>query len=411
MMSGTVLAQMLPMLLSPVMTRIFDPADYGVFGLYMAISGILTVLVTSHYNHAIMLPKDDEESVNVIGLCCVIAMAISAVLLLFFHLLHGTIAAYFDISSIGMWMYCVPLSVLLSGWYSALNYWTNRKCKYRRLAISRLAQTLITLMVQIVFGLLCEGAFGLLLGLLAGQLVSTVVLFAQIWRDDRQVFSEHLSRAKICSVAVQHKTFAYYLLPADFINAFNNQVPTVLLTKLASAAEVGKYNFTQRILGFPVTFIATSLVDVFKQRAIKDYNEQGNCRDIYIKTFKSLALAGLVPLVIVLGFAPELFGFVFGEKWRDAGVYAQLLSVMFYLRLVISPLSYIYYIAGRQKEDFLLHIVMALGTILSLYLGYSLFGSPKYMVLLFSINYSLIYLVYLIRSYKFARGGLPAEAN
>lgn len=411
MMSGTVLSQMLPILLSPIMTRIFSPTDYGIYGLYMAISGILNVLVTSHYNHAIMLPNEEDESVNIIGLCLVITVAVSILLSIMFQLLNKPIAIFFGIQSIAMWLYCVPLSVLLSGCYSALNYWTNKNCKYKRLAVSRMAQTIIMLSVQVVLGLIYKDVAGLLLGLLAGQLVSTLILFAQVWKDDGQKFSSTLGLNKIYSVAVKHKSFAYYLLPADFINAFNNQVPTFLLTKFASAAEVGKYNFTQRILGLPVTFISSSLIDVFKQRAISDYNQLGNCRDIYKKTFITLALLGLLPLLIILFTAPSLFAFVFGERWRDAGVYAQILSVMFYLRLVISPLSYIYYIVGKQREDFILHILMAIGTMVSLYLGYQLFNSPKYMVLLFSINYSIVYLIYLSRSYMFAKGNSKIKVN
>lgn len=409
LMSGTVLAQLLPMLMSPIMTRIFNPADYGLLGLYMAISGMFNVVVTSQYNHAIMLPDKDDDSINIIGLCIVISLITGLVALIGVLLMGAYICDFFGIEIIGSWLYVIPLTVFTSGVYVALSYWTNRRCKYKRLAISRIAQSVIIIIVQVTFGLMYQGPTGLLLGLIIGQLSSTMILLYQVWRDDKEAFITNLSTQKIKKMAITHRSFALYLLPADFINALNNQVPTFLLTKFAGTSEAGKYNFTQRILGLPSAFISAALVDVFKQRAISDYNKLGNCRDIFVKTFKTLVLLGIVPLLVILFAAPDIFDFLFGSRWREAGVYAQILSVMIYLRFIISPLSYVYYIVGRQKEDLMLHIVMALGTAFSLYAGYLIYHSPKYMVLFFSINYSLIYLVYLLRSYGFAKGNVNAK--
>lgn len=410
LMSGTVLAQMLPILLSPVMTRIFSPSDYGVLGLYMAISGILNVLVTSQYNHAIMLPDSDDDSINIIGVCYLIAIFASIFVFLIVILFSRQICSLFDSELLKLWLFLLPCSVMMSGCYSALNYWTNRKCKYKRLAISRIGQALISVSMQITLGLLYHGATGLLIGLLAGQLTSTLILLFQVWQDDKALFLKYIKLNSMRNMAISHRLFAFYLLPADFINAFNNQVPSLLLTKLAGISEVGKYNFTQRILGLPSSLISSSLVDVFKQRAISDYNSLGNCRAIYVKTFKTLSFLGFFPLLVILLAAPDIFDLVFGAVWREAGEYAQILSVMFYLRFVISPLSYVYYIAGRQKEDFVLHVIMLVGTACSLYLGYLLFKSPKYMMLFFSVSYSFIYLIYLFRSYTFAKGQSLSEA-
>jgi O-antigen/teichoic acid export membrane protein len=402
LMSGTVLGQLLPIAFSPVMTRLFTPADYGVLGIYTAFTGILGVMVTSQYNHAIMLPAEDEDSINVFGLCLAISLGIGvlvAAAVVFNNNVHHLVTVYRD-----SWLYLVPVSVVLAGWYTSLSCWTNRKSKYRRLAISRFGQAVVTIAIQLSFGLLYKGPAGLLLGLVGGQLTVTGLMAIQVWLEDRDAILRSLSAPVVRTMAAKHRSFAYYLLPADFINVFNNQIPTLLLNRFSVLSEVGSYNFSQRILGLPSALIASSITDVFRQKAISDYNATGNCREIFVKTFKVLALLGLVPLVVVLVGAPTLFALVFGAKWRDAGVYAQLLSVMFFLRFVVSPLSYIYYIVGKQKEDLVLHVVMAIGTVIALGVGYYFFGSPKWMIFLFSVSYSLIYLVYLVRSYTFTKG-------
>ena len=402
LMSGTVVAQALPMMVSPIMTRLFAPADYGVLGLYTAFTGILNVLVTSQYNHAIMLPPEDEDSINVLGLCCAISIG-TGVLVAAAVIFNNHIYRMVPVSQAD-WLYLVPLSVFLAGWYTALSYWTNRKNKYRRLSISRMGQALVTIVIQLTVGILYKGPWGLLLGLVGGQVTVTALMTVQVWMEDRDAILKSLSADGMRAMAGKHRSFAYYLLPADFINVFNSQIPTFLLYRFSVIAEVGSYNFSQRILGLPSSLIASSITDVFRQRAISDYNERGNCREIFVKTAKALALLGILPLVVTLVAAPPLFAFVFGAKWRDAGVYAQLLSVMFYLRFVVSPVAYVYYIAGKQREDMALHVVMAAGTTISLCVGYFVFGTAKWMIFLFSVNYSIIYLIYLVRSYGFAKG-------
>jgi len=402
LMSGTVVAQALPMIFAPIMTRLFSPADYGVLGVYMALTGMLNVLVTSQYNHAIMLPSEDEDSTNILGLCLAISIGLGVIAtaaVVFNNHVYRLVSV-----SHANWLYIVPLTVFLGGWYTALSFWTNRQNKYRRLAISRVGQAVATIAIQLTVGILYKGPWGLLLGLVGGQIAVTVLMTVQVWVEDRKSILGNLSAAGMRAMARKHRSFAYYVLPADFIMVFNSQIPTFLLYRFSVVAEVGSYNFSQRILGLPSTLIASSITDVFRQRAISDYNQLGNCREIFVKTFKALSLLGLVPLVVILVGAPTLFEWVFGARWRDAGVYAQLLSVMFFLRFVVSPLAYVYYIAGKQREDMALHVLLAAGTVLSLCLGYFLFGTAKWMIFLFSLNYSIIYLIYLVRSYGFAKG-------
>ena len=61
LMTGTGLAQAIPIAISPILTRIYTPEEFGVFALYMAIASILTVLVTGRYEMAILLPKKDPD--------------------------------------------------------------------------------------------------------------------------------------------------------------------------------------------------------------------------------------------------------------------------------------------------------------------------------------------------------------
>jgi O-antigen/teichoic acid export membrane protein len=104
---------------------------------------------------------------------------------------------------------------------------------------------------------------------------------------------------------------------------------------------------------------------------------------------------------------------VFGAKWRVAGEYAQILSVMYFLKFICSPLSFTYYLVDRQKEDMYVNIFAGILTFTSLFASYYLFGTVKWALVTLSASGSIVYLIFLVRSYRFSLGqpGLEPKAG
>ena len=66
LMTGTTIAQTIPVAISPILTRIYTPEDFGIFAIYLAITAILGNIVSGRYELAIMIPKKDEDAINLI---------------------------------------------------------------------------------------------------------------------------------------------------------------------------------------------------------------------------------------------------------------------------------------------------------------------------------------------------------
>src|SRR5690606_33346643 len=143
---------------------------------------------------------------------------------------------------------------------------------------------------------------------------------------------------------------------AHGFNTGSSQMPIMLLTAFFSSSIAGFYMLTQRVMGAPTTLIAGAIGDVFRQEASQAYIHTGNCRAIYISTVKKLLILSVVPSILFFFIAPDLFALVFGENWREAGVFAQILTPVFFLRFVTSPLSAMFMIAEKQKLDLLWQI-------------------------------------------------------
>ncbi len=168
-MTGTAFAQALPIAVSPILTRLYTPADFGVFAMYMAIASILGVLVTGRYELAILIPKQDRDAIHIAALSAGLSVVLSGLLLLVVMFFNQAIAQLLGSPELSAWLYWVPASTLLSGIYQSLNYWSNRKSQYKRLAISRTAQSGSASLAQLGAGYVGAGATGLVGGQLAGQ--------------------------------------------------------------------------------------------------------------------------------------------------------------------------------------------------------------------------------------------------
>jgi len=403
LMTGVVIAQLIPIVILPVLTRIYTPRDFGIFTLYMSIFSIIAIFSTGQYELAIMLPEKEEDAVYIIILAVIICFFVSAITLLIFFFLNSLITRIIGNSNISLWLYFVPLTVFLSGTYQIFYYWLNRKKRYKRLAVNRVLQAILMVSVNLIMGLAGFGASGLIVGNICGFFFASASLGWETYREIRKEISL-IGYSKLRKLLLRFRKFPFYSLPADFLNVISNQAPAVFLSSFFGVNVVGFFGLTQRVLGVPVTLISTSLYDVFKERASSDYRRIGNCKEIYLKTLKSLFVLSIVPFLLFFFSAPWLFTLIFGPSWRTAGVYAQILSVMLFLRLIVRPLGYMFIIAEKQKESFFLHIYMVISTIVCLFAGYYIFKKAEYALFLFSINYAFIYTIYLLLSYSFSKG-------
>ena len=391
LMTGTAFAQALPIAVSPILTRLYTPADFGVFAMYMAIASILGVLVTGRYELAILIPKQDRDAIHIAALSAGLSVVLSGLLLLVVMVFNQAIAQLLGSPELSAWLYWVPASTLLSGIYQSLNYWSNRKSQYKRLAISRTAQSGSASLAQLGAGYVGAGAAGLVGGQLAGQVLSTAVLTRLICQEDKALI-QTIQKNRIIALAKKYLNFPKYLIVAHGFNTASSQMPVMLLGALFNSATAGFYTLTQRVMGAPMSLVAGALGDVFRQEASYAYAHHGNCKAIYTKTLKRLLLIAVIPFLVFFFIAPPLFSFVFGAGWRIAGEYAQILTPMFFLKFVTSPISQVAVIAGQQKIDLWWQIAL-FGLVAATFIIGNLLANPTHTLILFAVVYSLMYLI------------------
>jgi O-antigen/teichoic acid export membrane protein len=197
----------------------------------------------------------------------------------------------------------------------------------------------------------------------------------------------------------RHRAFWRFSLPSNLLNALVGQLPLLMIGMRHGPVAAGLFALTQRVLAAPISLLAASVLEVFKRQSVHDFQTLGNCSHAYRYTFKTLLLLGIGPSVVLFLFSPTLFASIFGEAWRPAGALAQILAPLYFLNFIASPLSYVFFVAGKQKIELVWQVALFVMTV-SVFLAP---GTLQQSVLRYALGYSGLYLIYLHMSYQCAQ--------
>ena len=146
-MTGSTIANAIPVAISPILTRIYSPEDFGLLALFVAITTIFGTIVNGRYELAIMLPKKDEDAINIVALGFVIMSLITLILFMIVIIFNEKIVHLLNNKDIGTWLYIVPLSIFFIGLFNLLNYFNNRKKYYKDIARANIIKSITMLWV------------------------------------------------------------------------------------------------------------------------------------------------------------------------------------------------------------------------------------------------------------------------
>ncbi len=348
---GVGLAQAIPFLLSPVISRLYYPADYALLAAYTSITLLLSIVATGMYSHALMIDRTDEKAVNTAMASFLVTGGTALLSLAAVLLFREPLAQLTGNVRVLEWLFFLPLTVLFAGGSQTLLVWNNRQKQYRRLAVNRVVQAATLTAVTITLGLLGYRHSGLLIGLLSGQGAAFVVLLAQTWRGEHKML-QAVSKTEVGDSFRIHKDFPKYNMPQGFLDGFRDSGILIILSNFFGAAVLGSYSFAMSILNKPLQIIGQPVNQVFYQQAADLHKGGQSFAPLAHKTALLLLLLFVPLLIIFLGWGDTVFTFVFGEHWTVAGRYASILIVWMLFRFVTSPLSSIPLILNRQRTFF-----------------------------------------------------------
>ncbi len=402
LLTGTTLAQGITLLISPILSRLFTPHDFGVFGTFLSIVSAIALIASLRYEIAIVLPKKEDVAINLLALAALLTLIISTLsfigVLLFKYFYPGYEFIDQDLKFL---LYFIPVLILFIGFYQILNNYANRLKKYRSIVNYRVSNSLVSSSVNIAMGGMKFGSIGLLLGAILGNGISIVIFFKEMYKDIKEQ-AGFISKGKMKEIAFSYKEF-------PLVNSFQSisdmlQINGIIyfIIYFFNSFIVGSFSYALRILQAPMNLLGSAMAQIFYQQASELKNNGENLKDIVKKTMIKSALTGLPIFLAIIFFGPQLFAFVFGETWREAGVYARILSPMLFFDFIRSPVSQVPLIIGRQKRLFSISLIGNFILIISMLYGGIFVHDIVKGLLMFTVLQSLYTIILLRWFYKIA---------
>jgi O-antigen/teichoic acid export membrane protein len=402
LMSGTALAQALQFAVSPVLSRLYEPSAFGLLGVFLATKSIVSVVSAAKYELSVVLPERDDVAVNLFVLGSGIVVLVSGGVLLGVLLGRGPLSSLLGEPQLAPYLWWLPVAVLAAGWYQMLNYWATRKQHYTRLSISQGVRSVGVAGTQLPAGYFQAGPTGLIGGQVAGQVLATVALGAQILREDWRRIWKSLSIELGKKGAFEYRKFPKFTAPQDLINSISQNAPSYLLVYFFSSSTVGYYWFTKRLLRASSRLIGKAVRKVFYQRAGEKHNKGESINDIFVRvTGSMLAIAG-VPVIIVFAFGPPIFEYVFGPEWYRAGIFCRWMSIWTLFQFSNVPSIMTIYILDKQKYLLVFEVFLAIGRIASIPLGYFI-GNDVTSIIMFSLVSAIMNIILIVAVFIYTK--------
>ena len=367
LMTGTTIAQAIPIAISPILTRIYTPEDFGVFALFVAITSVFSVVASGRYELALMLPRKEEDAINIFALGMGILILLTLLLLFFLFLFDSHIINMLENNEIEYWLYFIPVAVFFIGLFNLLNYYNNRQQNYKDIAHATIIKSVILAIVQLIMGIFKMGSSGLISGQIISSFFANVHLFKNIIKD--KVLLAKINKAKMVALAKRYKDFPKYQAPHAMLNTFSSQIPVYMFTPFFGLTAVGLYALSTRIVFAPLMILAGASAKVYNQKVTEIYNDKGDAYGFTVRLLKSLIKKIIVPFALFVIFAPDIFAFVFGEAWREAGIYTQILSPWLLMVFVVATISFIPSLLNMQKKAFMIEILYTLFRVIAIGIG------------------------------------------
>ena len=424
-MSGTAFGQVLAVLALPVLTRLYAPEAFGILGIFMAITGIVGVVVCMRYELTIILPESDKEAKKLLLLSLFFTAAWTLASILAILLLKGRIVTLAGNSGLANYLWLIPAGIAVHGLHLAISHWNTRKAQFGQLAGSYVVQSLLTTGTKLgagIAGLATGGA--LIMATIMGRLLASVQLIIASIRHERKQrlitssshYGKHrdslanpeevgshagtmtrqetevhpdrpngLTVGEFKRLSMRYSNISIFNSISSLFNIAAQYAPLLVLSFLFTPAAAGHYVLSYKILKAPSGLLGKSAKKVFFQRAAESYRQQGEMIDVVRNVGTHLTIIGLFFMTLMITGLSPFVTTIFGESWAVAGTYIPWIAIWVVFAFIANPLGSVATILSREHVVLSFHVGFSITQITALAAGGFIFHSALAAIALYSL--------------------------
>ena len=356
----------------PVLTRLYSVADFGAYGIALAIVSILSTVANLRLDQALLI-ADEQDKKSLIFEGAVFSTAIAVI--------SGiVISAILNVEMAGAVATGVLANTLIQSLY---NYQFSAHKEYFCAGLN-VFRSAIVLAVQLSLPLVMQ------ISLVNSYNVSSIIMIVAVLI--------YLLKYQLYQVSWQafknYKDFIYANTPHALLNSFSHNLPYYVVSHFVGVQSMGFYAIVERTLRVPINLISQTLRQFFI-RKFKNTESNQNA----LKASVLLSLVSL-PLFAIFFILPEsLYLWVFGSEWVGISSYFQILALG-YWAIFCNPPSSAFLIAQRNSQVLFKLQIVELIIKFALFAGfYAVFVDKVYMLLavpvaLIFYNFAILYVVW-----------------
>lgn len=364
--SGVAFAQAIQVLTTPVLTRLFSPAEYGLAASLGSVAAIVTAVSTLRFESGIPIAHTRKEThrLATLSLACVLLVSLATALLL--AAAPDAIARACGLPPAGRpWLWMLPLLVLTGGGQWVLQQTATAARAYRALGTSTAAQSLAGTTFKIAAGALRPTAGVLLLGELLRRCLGTFTL-ARASGFGLRTFARHARWKTLAATARRHRRYPLYTLGAGLLNIISLQAPVLLLAAAYSPKTSGHFALGLACVQVPLSLVTAGVSNAFAAR-LRGKERDGQLVPFVETFFQAMSLLGAPAIAIAIAWGPELVTTAFGAAWRPCGTYLAFLGPWLFLTLTNPGASTLLNLRNRQSSELPWQVVFLVTRIGGLY--------------------------------------------
>ena len=390
LVGGTAIAQLLMLLILPVLTRLYTPDDFSALAVYVAILGVISAAACLRLEIAIPLPHRDEDAANLLALALCSSAGIAGLSALIVAMFQGQIIILIEQPPLVHYLWLLPLGIWLSSSYAALQFWATRKKRFAIVSKTRVGQAFGGASAQVGLGLVGGSPLGLLVGQLVSSGAGLFGLAKDALKNDRTAISS-ISWLNMRRTLAEYKRFPKYSTFESLANSASIQLPVIFIAAMAVGPEAGYLLLASRVLFAPMTLIGGAVSQVYISRA-PDELRANTLGEFTVKIIGGLVKTGVGPMIFLGILAPSVFPLVFGAKWQRAGDLVFWLAPWCAMQFLVVPISMALHVRNQQRTALLLQLVGFIARVGSIIVAGYL--KPGWLVETYALSGFIFYMLY-----------------
>lgn len=400
LISGSLIAQVITIVASVLLARIYSPNELGIYTLILTAESLFGSVICLRYDIAIVSEKTENKVFSLVKLSFYITLALSLLLSVIYWKVY--IWNDIDYHKYSYMLFLLIIMMFLRGVLNVLEAYNNRHGEYLLMTNTYVWRTVVQNGGAIVLGVLNFGVFGIVLAHTVGNLFGMKMQAKKLLENKNEITK--VSSKEMWVTAKDNYKQPVYSSPAIFANRYSYSSISLFISQLFGARILGYYSISYKALGLPLSVVSNNVSKVFYKEASNEYSQNGEFKRTFVRTSSVLILFSIPLGVIVYLFTPLIFDIVLGSNWAQSAQFVRILIPMFCVRLVVNTIATGLQIVSKQDIELIIQLTLVAASVLIyFYVAYYNLSIVIYLKLI-NISFSIIYALYYLMVLKYAFG-------